>query len=114
MALERLQMRRHPKGGFGFKMPGPRWVTEKTLRAAWTLFWRSVHKLDRAGAYSAEDLACASEWAHRPTGERIAMGRCFKYFASHGVLPITVVNPEAPYNFKYCLNANLEQAPTTK
>jgi hypothetical protein len=114
IAFKRIQPARHPKGGLGFKMPGPRgWVTEKTLREAWTLFWRSVHKLERNRSHKAESLACAADWNSRPHGERQAMGRCFKYFALQGILPITLVNPEAPYNFKYRLNTDLMSVPTS-
>jgi hypothetical protein len=58
-----------------------------------------------------EPVRIAPDWGDRLDGERQAMGRCFKYFALHRVLPITLANPEAPYNFKYRLNASLEQAP---
>lgn len=111
-ALERIKFERRPGGGFGLKMPGGYWVTEATLRNAFKLFWRSVRGLDKAATHTAEDLACTSDWATRPKGQRIAMGRCFKYFALHRVLPVTIVNPEAKYNFKYRLNDNLDQAPT--
>src|SRR5688500_16434167 len=82
--LEEIPVPRHPHGGVGFKMPGARgWVTEKTLRRAWTLFWANVRLLDRNRKHSAEDLAGAAAWAERSRGECIALGRCFKYFALH-------------------------------
>jgi hypothetical protein len=108
-----LLQHRSSKEGLWFKMPGPRgWVQAKTVRAAWTLFWRSAHKLDPTRAHTAEALANTPDWDSRPNGELQAIGRCFKYFSLHGVLPITLANPEAPYNFKYRLNEDLEQAPT--
>lgn len=111
-ALETIQLDWHPGRGTGLKMPGGYWVTETTLRKAWNSFWRRVSSLDPTKIHSAEDLACTTGWTNRPRGERIAIGRCFKYFAVHGVLPITIANPEAKYNFKYRLNDDLDQAPT--
>lgn len=111
-AFDRIRLLRHPEGGFGLKMPGGYWVSETTLRRAWTMFWRNAGGLDPSMPHKAENLVGASVWNKRPRGEHIAMGRCFKYFAVHGVLPITLANPEAPYNFKYRLNDDLDQAPT--
>lgn len=102
LALEQIPLFRNASGGF-FK-PGGYTVTEATLRTAWKQFWRGVHRLDSSGLHTAQDLACTPDWDNRPRGWRIAMGRCYKYFAAHGVLPITVANPEAKYNFKYRLN----------
>jgi hypothetical protein len=104
---------RPTKDGLWFKMPGPRgWVQAQTVCTAWALFWRSAHTLDANRLHTTEGLACTPDWSSRPEGERRAMGRCFKYFSLHGVLPITLANPEAPYNFKYRLNDDLDQAPT--
>lgn len=111
MALERIPLFRHPSGGLGFK-PGGYAVTEATLRTAWKRFWRGVDRLDKSGLHTAQDLACTADWDNRPRGWRIAMGRCYKYFAVHGVLPIRVANSEAKYNFKYRLNRDLLPAPT--
>jgi hypothetical protein len=108
MALERIPLFRHPRGGFGFK-PGGYWVTEATMRTAWKLFWRSADTLDNNGVHMAPDLACIADWDNRPRGWRIAMGRCYKYFAAHGVLPITILNPEAKYNFKYRVSGDLDK-----
>jgi hypothetical protein len=110
-ALERIELFRHPTGGFGFK-PGGYAVTEATLRTAWKSFWRGVDTLDKDGVHSAQDLACTPDWDNRPRGWRIAMGRCYKYFAVHRVLPITIVNPEAKYNFRYRLKAALDNPRT--
>lgn len=109
-ALDRIELFRHPGGGFGFK-PGGYAVPEATLRTAWKSFWRGVDTLDGSGVHSAQDLACTPDWDNRPRGWRIAMGRCYKYFAVHRVLPITIVNPEAPYNFRYRLNDDLDSRP---
>jgi len=110
-ALERISLFRDGTGSFGFK-PGGNWVTEATMREAWQLFWRSVDTLDRSKTHKAEGLACTPGWASRPDGWKQAMGRCYKYFAVHGVLPITIANPEAKYNFKYRLNGDLDKQPT--
>lgn len=111
-AFVRIRLQTHPRGGFGFKMPGGYWVDEPTLRKSFGLFWRNARTLHPAGIYAAEELVCMPNWSTRPRGERIAIGRCFKYFCLHGVLPITLVNPNAPYNFRYRLNEDLDQAPT--
>lgn len=113
LALEGIKFDRHPTRGLCLKMPGHYWVTAATLRATWHLFWRSVHKLDVTATHKAEQLACTPDWDDRPIGERIAIGRCFKHFAVHGVLPITLVNPEKMCNFKYRLNDGLKPSPTT-
>jgi hypothetical protein len=111
MALEQIPLFRHANGGFGFK-PGGYSVTEATMRTAWKQFWRGVDQLDKSGVHKAQGLACTSDWDNRPPGWRRAMGRCYKYFAVHGVLPITIANPEAKYNFKYRLNGDLDKEPT--
>jgi len=107
LALEKIPLLRHPGGGFGIK-PGGYWVKEATMRTAWELFWAGAATLDRYRIHSAQALACTPDWDNRPKGWRIAMGRCYKYFAVNGVLPITLVNPDAKYNFLYCLNSDLE------
>lgn len=112
MALERIPLFRQADGGFGFKPGGYAVVTEATLRTAWKQFWRGVDQLDPSGTHTAQDLACTPNWENRPWGWRQAMGRCYKYFAVHGVLPITIANPEAKYNFKYRLKSDLDNRPT--
>lgn len=110
LALESIRLQNHPGGGYGVRMPGNYWVTETTMRRAWMLFWRSVASLDPYQTHSAKSLGGEETWSVRPRGERIAMGRCFKYFALKGVLPIVIVNPDAKYNFKYLLTTNVDQA----
>jgi hypothetical protein len=111
-AYSRIKFDWHPSRGVGLAMPGRYWVTQVTVRETFKLFWLAARQLESARTHSAEGLVRTAEWADRPRGERIAMGRCFKYFSLHGILPITLANPEAPYNFKYRLNDDLEQAPT--
>ena len=110
MALERIKLIKHPGGSHGFK-PGGYWVKEETMRTAWRQFWIYVDRLDPNHIYCAQDLAAVADWDDQPRGWRIAMGRCYKYFAVNGVLPITIVNPEAAYNFKYRLNPGLAASP---
>ena len=112
-AFDRIRLEKHPSGGFGLKMPGGYWVTEATIRRAFMFFWRNARNLDAARTHTAKELVCTSDWEDRPRGEQIAMGRCFKYLSLTGVLPISLANPNAPYNFKYRLNEDLDQAPTT-
>jgi hypothetical protein len=109
LAFETIPLLQHPDGGFGIN-PGGYWVTQATLRTAWKLFWAGVNTLDKYRFHSAKALACTPNWDIRPKGWRIAMGRCYKYFAVHRVLPITLVNPDAKCNFQYCLDADFDRS----
>jgi hypothetical protein len=101
----------NPKGGDQFSIKGY-WVHTRTLHEAFNLFWQSARGLDKSKLHRAESLACTPAWKDRPDGWKKGMGRCFKLLAVNGVLPITVANPEAPYNFKYRLNDDLDQEPS--
>lgn len=105
-ALQQIKFERHPAGGLGCKVRG-RWVMQHTLLEAWTLFWRGARALDPKRPKKARALVCASRWDELPRGGRIAMGRCFRYFSEHGVLPITLINPKKTSNLQYRINAGL-------
>jgi len=111
-ALRKIKMVPISGGRLGLKW-GKWEVDQDTVCKAWLLFWGSAHMLDKSKSHTAKELACTPEWEVRPDGWKRAMGRCYKYFALERVLPITIANPGAAYNFKYRLNADLNSRPLT-
>ncbi|MBL0422379.1 hypothetical protein JI739_18670 [Ramlibacter sp. AW1] len=112
LALAQIKLQKHPTRGSGLSN-GRYWLSEALLRRAWELFWRNSQYLQRDAIYDTPGLAAPPDWDNWKRGDRIAIGMCFKYFAVHGVLPITLLNPEKTCNFKYRLSDDLARAPAS-
>lgn len=89
-------------------MPGGYWVSRALIAESFRMFWRCVPKLKPTRKHTARQMCSDPGWAERPRGQRLAIGRCFKYFEVHGVLPITLANPGKRGTRKYSLNAGLQ------
>lgn len=110
-AVKRLFLELNPNQSAKFKINGYT-VHSGTFKETFQLFWKSVRQLDRCKLHSAESLVNTPDWDGRPDGTKHAIGRSIKVMTLRGVLPLTLANPTAPYNFKYRLNDDLDQAPT--
>lgn len=111
--LARLPYQRHAKDGFSYPAIklGRRHVAQCHFEEVWALFWQNVCHLDPARKHTTKAMCNDPAWCDRPGGQRIALGRCISYFATHGVLPITLANPGKSGPRKYFLNADLDTAP---
>lgn len=111
--FERLPFERHTEAGCTYKackLSGRYWIAQSHFKEVWELFWRNVGDLDPARKHTTVALCNDPTWYDRPRGQRIALGRCIKYMAALGILPITLANPGKTGPRKYFLNAGL--APT--
>lgn len=112
----RLPYEQHTEGGFTYnacKLSGRYWIAQNHFKEVWELFWLSVVHLDPARKHTTVALCNDPKWCDRPRGQRIALGRCIKYLATQGVLPITHANPGKSGPRKYFLNAGLAAAAFT-
>jgi hypothetical protein len=75
------------------KMAGGFWVLRRHFNEVCELVWGNAHLLPRGRKHEAKVL-CGITWADHPRGQKIAMGRCVKYLVDHGVLPLTLANPD--------------------
>jgi hypothetical protein len=113
--LAQMPYKSHYESGDTFlaiKMPGGKWVAKCHFEETWTLFWRSVGLLDSGRKYLAKSLCNDPSWEDRPRGQRIAFGRCIKYFATHRVLPITLANPGKKGSRKYVVDQDRATEPS--
>ncbi len=114
--LERLPFEQHSEAGSTYmacKLSGRYWIPQNHFKAVWVLFWCNVGDLDPARKHTTVALCNDPTWYDRPRGQRIALGRCIKYLAAKGVLPITLANPGKTGPRKYFLNADLAAAAFT-
>lgn len=114
MRLNELPYERRACGGklmYGITMPGGYWVEQWLIQDSWKMFWRGVHLLNASRKHSAEALCADPGWCDRKRGERLKLGRCFKYFAVHGVLPIALANPGKSGPRKYFIDRDLAATP---
>ena len=95
------------------KLSGRYWIVRGHFDEVWELFWRNAGDLDLARKHMTVNFCNDPNWYDRPRGQRIALGRCIKYLAANGVLPITLANPGKSGPRKYFLNAGLAPAAFT-
>ena len=88
-------------------MPGGYWVEQSMLEEAWSNFWSGAQVLDSSKRHKAENLCADPRWSLRRRGERLKLGRCFKYFATHAILPITLANAGRSGPRKYLVSNDL-------
>lgn len=112
----RLPYEQRTEAGFTYKvckLSGRYLIAQYHFKEVWELFWRSVGNLDPARKHTTVALCNDPTWYDRPRGQRIALGRCIKYLAIQGVLPITPANLGKSGPRKYFLNAGLAPAAFT-
>ena len=112
----RLPYEQHIEAGFTYKackLSGRYWIAQYHFKEVWELFWRNVDDLDPARKHTTVEFCREPNWDNRPRGQRIALGRCIKYLAAEGVLPITLANLGKSGPRKYFLNAGLAPAAFT-
>lgn len=107
--------RRHklPDAEEGLEMPGGYWVSRALLLEVFRMFWRCASDLRPARKHTARQMCSDPGWEDRPRGQRLAIGRCIKYFEVHGVLPIRLLNPDTRGTRKYLLNPDLDPSTAT-
>lgn len=89
----------------GINMPGNYWVEEGVIRSTFKTYWAHARKYSRDTTYTAEKFFRDPDWEDRNRGEKLKIGRCFKYFAANGVLPIYLVESNTP-TLRYRLTAD--------
>lgn len=91
--------RMHKDGRAGYKMPGGYWASEEAYKYAFARFWQNVKTLHPGRLHTVESMCDDPRWERRAKGTRIAIGRCFKYLADNGVLPIMLVGDGMPLKY---------------
>jgi len=76
----------------GRLMPGGYWVEKQLFEVAWFQAIESIDLLVPGKRYSAEDLCNPALWGRLWRSEAIMLGRCIKFFAVHGLLPLIEAN----------------------
>lgn len=99
---------RQPGAEEGIEMPGGYWVSRVLLADAFRMFWRCASNLKATRKHTAKQMCSDPGWEDRPRGQRLAIGRCIKYFEVNQILPITLANAGKRGTRRYLLNANLQ------
>lgn len=99
---------------FGLLLSGSYWVEEHHFHEAWNLFWSNAHLFDSRRKYSVASLSRDPNWNRRTRGERIKMGRCFKYFCVQAILPIVLTNLGKSGPRKYAVLTDFAATPLTR
>ena len=92
------------KPGLGQHLRGY-WVGKKWFEIAWTNASVEFSKLDWAKPQTTESLCGEACWKANGFGNRLRLGRCIRYFADEGILPIQVANPGKKGKRKYSRNS---------
>ncbi|HWI82693.1 hypothetical protein [Ramlibacter sp.] len=87
----------------GLILSGRYWVEQGYFELAWRLVWAHFRRVDWSRKQTAESLCNDPDWKDRRRGDRLKLGRCIKYFADNGLLPIWVCNPGKSGKRKYQL-----------
>lgn len=87
----------------GLTLGGRYWVEKGYFELAWELVWAHFGSVNWSRKQTAESLCNDPDWHDRRIGERLKLGRCIKYFADTGLLPIWVCNPGKSGKRKYQL-----------
>jgi hypothetical protein len=95
------QRSRSGKSGLGLVLPGGYWVLKIVFEVAWSAVRPRWSTLDWRVPQTAETLCSDQIWKPRTCGERIALGRCVKYFVTQEMLPLRVANPNKKGKRKY-------------
>lgn len=82
---------------------GGHWVEQGYFELAWRLVCAHFSRVDWSRKQTAESLCNDPDWKDRRRGDRLKLGRCIKYFADNGMLPIWVCNPGKSGKLKYHL-----------
>jgi hypothetical protein len=90
----------------GLTLSGRYWVEKGYFELAWDLVWAHFHSVNWSRKQTAERLCNDPDWKKRPRGQRLKLGRCIKYFATEGLLPIWECNPGKSGMRKYQLSPN--------
>ena len=91
----------HYGTSLGFPVRGY-WVTKDLFDLMWRKANREIPKLDWSKQQTVVTIfGGKDEWQQLSFGQRIALGRCLKYFADQGMLPIRVANPGKKGTRKY-------------
>jgi hypothetical protein len=96
---------RFANSGPGLLLPGGYWVSKKIVELAWSQVRARFSALDWKVQQTAESLLGETFWKPRKCGQRIALGRCVKYFVDHEMLPLRVANPKKKGKRKYVRNS---------
>lgn len=88
------------KPGFGRHLRGY-WVDKKWFEVAWTNASVNFHKLDWTKEQTTETICGEACWKTSGLGTHLKLGRCVRYFADEGMLPIRVANPGKKGKKKY-------------
>lgn len=89
------------KSGLGLFLPGRYWVSKKVFEVAWSQVRARFSALDWQVQHTAESILGETFWKPHKCGQRIALGRCVKYFVDHEMLPLRVANPTKKGKRKY-------------
>lgn len=97
-----------PRDGEGkwLVTPGGYWVEASIVESTYWTYWRYAKKLSEQSTYTAERFSRDPDWEDRDTGEKLKIGRCFKYFSDHGILPIVVVDANTYPTHRYRLTTD--------
>jgi hypothetical protein len=100
MEFNDIEFYEHEKYGIGRHLRG-RWVGKTTLELMWRHASASMHKVDWSELQTTESLYGNAEWRDVKFGRRYSLGRCLRFFADEGVLPITLANKGKKGKRKY-------------
>lgn len=87
--------------GPGLMLPGGYWVPKTDVETAWRLVTTAFPKLTWEKPHTAKTMCQDPLWADRPKGQRIAFGRCIRFFVTRGMLRLTEANHGSSGSRKY-------------
>jgi len=85
----------------GLVLSGRYWVQKEYFDLAWRLAPAGYRAVDWQKPQTAETLCDDTSWGELTVSARRKLGRCIKFFAEMGMLPIKVANPGKKGKRKY-------------
>jgi hypothetical protein len=94
----------HTAAWLGRYLPGGYWGDKEMFEVAWFQASESVDMLEPDKCYSSKDLCNQDLWKILRGGEPYLLGRCVKFFVTHGMLPLIEANPGRMGKRRYILD----------
>jgi hypothetical protein len=88
----------------GRYLPGGYWGLKEYFALAWSQAADAIDALEPGRRYAAEDLCGTGLWARLWLREALLLGRCVKFFVTHGLLPLIEANPDKKGKRMYVLD----------
>lgn len=95
---------RMDRPGLGLYLPGGYWLGKKTFEMAWKQVNKGLPAAGGTAKHTARSMCGENFWLDHTFGQQIGFGRCIKYYADQGLLPLTETNKRKKGSRQYARN----------